>query len=132
MSHPFPPTALLRHHAQTVRYSTSSYKIDYLIVIKTFKIPKGIKIPSVVQKLRPFYWRAWFSLLVELYRKGSAPAACAAGFFCCCKNTHKKWIGFNIIYYQVLFCPSKLLSFLFLFFFFLFFFLNIENRLVSL
>ena len=41
MSHPFPPTALRRRHAQTVRVSTSSYKIDYVIVIKTFLNPEG-------------------------------------------------------------------------------------------
>lgn len=33
---PFPPTALRRPHAQTGRYSSSSYKIDYVIVIKNF------------------------------------------------------------------------------------------------
>ena len=43
--------------------------------------PKGIKIPLVVQKLRPFYRRGGFSLLVELHREGSAPALCAAGLF---------------------------------------------------
>ena len=40
-SQPFPPTALRRRHAQTVRYSTSSYKIDYVIVIKNFLNLKG-------------------------------------------------------------------------------------------
>ena len=29
VSEPFPPTALRRRHAQTVRVSTSSYKIEY-------------------------------------------------------------------------------------------------------
>ena len=38
---PFPPTALRRHHAQSVRDSTSSYKIDYIIVINNFLNPKG-------------------------------------------------------------------------------------------
>ena len=42
---------------------------------------KGIKIPSVVQKLRTFYWDGTCPL-VELHREGSAPAAaCAAGLF---------------------------------------------------
>ena len=41
MSEPFPPTALQRRHAQTVRDSSSSYKIDYVIVIKTFLNPEG-------------------------------------------------------------------------------------------
>ena len=35
----------------------------------------------MVQKLRPFYWRGGFCLLVELHREGSAPAACAVGLF---------------------------------------------------
>ena len=40
MGHPFPPTALRRRHAQTVRDSSSSYKIDYVIVIKNFLNPE--------------------------------------------------------------------------------------------
>ena len=40
-SNPFPPTALWRRHAQTVRDSSSSYKIDYFIVIKNFLNPEG-------------------------------------------------------------------------------------------
>ena len=43
---------------------------------------KGNKIPSaVVQKLRPFFWRGGFGLLVELHQEGSSPAACASGLF---------------------------------------------------
>ena len=41
LSEPFPPIALLRHHAQTVRDCSSSYKLDYVIVIKTFLNPEG-------------------------------------------------------------------------------------------
>ena len=41
ISQPFPPTALRRRHAQIVRDSTSSYKIDNVIVIKNFLNPKG-------------------------------------------------------------------------------------------
>ena len=41
MSEPFPPPALRRRHAQTVRDSSSSYKIDYVMVIKTFLNPEG-------------------------------------------------------------------------------------------
>ena len=40
-SQPFPPIALRRRQAQTVRDSSSSYKIDYYIVIKTFLNPEG-------------------------------------------------------------------------------------------
>ena len=41
VSEPFPPTALRRSHAQTGRDSSSSYKIDYVIVIKNFLNPEG-------------------------------------------------------------------------------------------
>ena len=41
MSEPFPPTALRRRHAHTVKDSSSSYKIDYVILIKTFLNPEG-------------------------------------------------------------------------------------------
>ena len=41
MSEPSPPTALRRHNAQTVGDRASSYKIDYIIGIKTFLNPKG-------------------------------------------------------------------------------------------
>ena len=37
----FPPTALRRRHAQMVRDSHSTYKIDYVIGIKNFLNPKG-------------------------------------------------------------------------------------------
>ena len=42
---PFPPTALRRRHAQKIRYSSSIYKIDYVIVIKNFLNPKGHQNP---------------------------------------------------------------------------------------
>ena len=58
-SQPFPPTALRCHHAQTVGGSSSSYKIDYVIVIQNFLNPKGHQIPSVVQKLRPISLKGW-------------------------------------------------------------------------
>ena len=41
VSEPFPPTALRRGHAQTVRDSSSNYKIDYVIAIKNFLNPEG-------------------------------------------------------------------------------------------
>ena len=37
---PFPPTALRRRYAQTVRDITSSNKIDYVIVTKNFLNPE--------------------------------------------------------------------------------------------
>ena len=35
----------------------------------------------MAQKFWQFYWRGGFCLFMELHRKGSAPAACAAGLF---------------------------------------------------
>ena len=40
VSHPFPPTALWRWQAQTVRDSSFSYKIDYFIGIQNFLNPE--------------------------------------------------------------------------------------------
>ena len=50
------PIALRRRHAQTVRDSSSIYKIDYVIVIKNFLNPEKHQNPTtaLVQKLRPF------------------------------------------------------------------------------
>ena len=45
MSQPFPPTALRRRHTQTVRDSSSSNKIDYVILIKNFLNPEGHQNP---------------------------------------------------------------------------------------
>ena len=54
---PFPLTALQLRHAQTVRDSTSSYKIDYVIVIKIFLNTKeqqnpisGSKVTAILLK----------------------------------------------------------------------------------
>ena len=41
VSEPFPPIVLRHCHTQTVRDSSFSYKIDYVIVIKTFLNPEG-------------------------------------------------------------------------------------------
>ena len=45
VSQPFPPTALQCIHTQTVRDSTSSYEIDYVIVIKNFLNLEGHENP---------------------------------------------------------------------------------------
>ena len=41
VSHPFPLTALQRRHAKTVKVSSLSYKIDYVIVMKSFLKSEG-------------------------------------------------------------------------------------------
>ena len=81
MSHPFPPRALRRRHAQTVRDSSSSYKIDYVIVIKNFLNPEGHQNRIIGSKVKAILLKGGFCQLVELHREGSAPAACAVGLF---------------------------------------------------
>ena len=71
VSKPFPPAALLRRHAKTVKDSFSNYKIDYFIVIKTFPNPEGHQncITALVQKLQPFHWRVDFAYWWSCFRK---------------------------------------------------------------
>ena len=47
-----------------------------MVVTTFFLILKGITIASLVQKLRSFYWRSGFCLLVEMHREGSAIKPC--------------------------------------------------------
>ena len=59
LSEPFPPTALRRRHAQTVRDSSSSYKIDYVIVIKNFLNLKGHQNPIIGSKVTDILLKGW-------------------------------------------------------------------------
>ena len=59
MSQPFPPIALRRRQAQTVRDSFSCYKIDYVIVIKNFLNPKGHQNPIKGSKVRTILLKVW-------------------------------------------------------------------------
>ena len=68
MSPPFPPTALRRRHAQTVRDRCSSFKIDYVIVIKNFLNPEGHQNPITDSKVTAILLKSGFYLLVELQR----------------------------------------------------------------
>ena len=67
VSHPFSPTALQRRHAQTVRDSPSSYKIDYVILIKNFLNSEGYQNCISRSKVTAI-WRDGLFLLVELQR----------------------------------------------------------------
>ena len=58
-SEPFPPTALRRRHAKMVRDYSSSYKIDYFIVIKTFLNPEGHQNPISGSKVTAILLKAW-------------------------------------------------------------------------
>ena len=52
-------TALRRRHAQTVRYRASSYKIDYVIVIKSFLNPEGHQNPISGSKVTAILLKVW-------------------------------------------------------------------------
>ena len=53
VSQPFSPIALRRHHAEPVRDSSSSYKIDTVILIKNFLNPiNGSKVTVILLKGR--------------------------------------------------------------------------------
>ena len=60
-SEPFSTTALRRPHAQMVRDSSSSYKIDYVIVIKTFLNPGGHQNPINGSKVTAILLMGWIS-----------------------------------------------------------------------
>ena len=78
---PLVPTPVWRHHAKMVRVSSSSYKIDYVIVIKSFLNSKGHHNPITGSKVTAILLKGWICLLVEFHQEGSAPAACAARLF---------------------------------------------------
>ena len=67
--------------AQTVRDSTSSYKIDYVIMIKNFLNPEGHQNPFSGSKLTAILLKGWIWPIGGVASGGSAPAACAAGLF---------------------------------------------------
>ena len=71
MSQPFPPTALRCRHAQTVRDSTFSYKINYVIVIQNFLNPEGHHNPISGSKCTAILLKGWILLI------GGASAAAA-------------------------------------------------------
>ena len=57
--HPLVPTALHCRHAQTVRYSSSNYKIDYVIVNKSSLNPKGHFNPMSGSKVTAIVLKGW-------------------------------------------------------------------------
>ena len=59
LSQPFPPTALQRRHAQTVKDSSSSYKIEYVIVIKNFLNLEGHQNPINDSKFTAILLKGW-------------------------------------------------------------------------
>jgi hypothetical protein len=59
VSEPFPPIALRHRHAQTIRDSSSGYKIDYVKVIKNFLNPKGHQNPINGSKVTAILLKGW-------------------------------------------------------------------------
>ena len=59
VSEPFPPTALRRRHAQTVRDRCSSYKIDSVIVIQNVLNPEGHQNPISGSKVTAILLKGW-------------------------------------------------------------------------
>ena len=88
----FPPTALQRRHAQTVRDCSFNYKI----VIKTFLNPEGNQNPISGLKVITILLKGLILPIGEVHPEGSAPAACAAG---CSWKTHKTtfWFCFSFL-----------------------------------
>ena len=78
MSQPFPPTALRRRHTQTVRDSSSSNKIDYVILIKNFLNPEGHQNPisGLVILLKGWIWPIGEASAGEGLRLQPAQQAC--------------------------------------------------------
>ena len=97
MSEPFPHTPLRQRHAQTVRDSSSSYKIDYIIVIKNFLNPKGHQNPISGSKdmailLKGMDLAYWWSCIGKGLRLQPAQQAC--------------------LYNALIYCPYPLQGFL--------------------
>ena len=63
VSQPFPPTALRRRHATTVRDSSSSYKINYFIVIQNLQNPKGHQNLISGSKVTAILLKGWIWLI---------------------------------------------------------------------
>ena len=75
------PTALHRRHTQTVEASSSSYKIDYFIVIKNSKSWGASKSHQWFKSYDHYTEGVHFAYCLSFSGGGSAPAACAAGLF---------------------------------------------------
>ena len=58
-----PPRSFGRRNAQTVRDSSSSYKIDYVIVMKTFLNPEGHKNRTRGSKVTAILLKGWILLI---------------------------------------------------------------------
>ena len=55
----YSPTALQRHHTQTVREMSSSYEIDYVIMINNFLNPEGHENPISASKVKAILLKGW-------------------------------------------------------------------------
>ena len=87
--HPFPPTALQCRHAQLVRSSHSSYKIDYVIVIENFLNPNGHQNWISGSKVAAILLKVWILPIGEV----------ASGRVCACSLRIRlvfNWMHFTL------------------------------------
>ena len=79
VNHTIPPLALRRCYAQTVRDADSSHKIDYVAQVESILSLKGYPNRINGSNVTEIWLNGWIlPILVELYREGSVPAACAS------------------------------------------------------
>ena len=64
-TNPLVKISLRRRHAQMVINVVSNHKINYIGILRTIKILKGITMAVLLQKLQWFLWMDVFWLLVE-------------------------------------------------------------------
>ena len=88
LSQPFPPIALRRHHAQTFRDKCSSYKKDYVIIIKDFLNPEGHQNPFTGVKVTAILLKGGFCLLVELLQGRVCACSLRSRLVCIQKTSH--------------------------------------------
>ena len=111
-SEPFPPTALRRWHAQMVRDSTSSYTIDYVIVIKNFLNTEGHRNPISGSKVPAILLKGWIFPI----GRASSGRVCAYSLRSrlvwirrCLKFTSGYNVSVNIIAVSTVNCPPPCL-----------------------
>ena len=95
---PFPPTALRRRHAQTIRDSSSSYEKDYVKVLKSFLSPKGHQNPISGSNVTVILLKGWILSIGEF----------ASGRVCACSLRSRLVIFQCINNYS--FTPIRLLK----------------------
>ena len=98
-------------HALTVADSDISHKIDYVAFFKEILNPEGHSNRITGSIVTAILLKCGFFPLMELHRKGSAPAACAAGLFSLTRlsgpslSSSRDVRVFIYLFYLIIFCP---------------------------